>query len=62
MSAYTRSGSDGLTAMAILPILSGSPLVSFVHVSPMSVDFQSPLPGPPLMTCHGLRPCSHIAA
>jgi hypothetical protein len=33
----------------------GSPLVSFVHVSPASVDFQIPLPGPPERTYHGMR-------
>src|SRR5437762_5898474 len=60
--AYTFSGFERLTAMAILPISSGKPSFILSHVSPSSVDLYRPLPGPPLMTFHGSRPCSHIAA
>src|SRR5258705_13796649 len=60
--AYTFSGFERLTAIDILPISSGSPSFSFSHVSPPSVDLYRPLPGPPLTTCQGSRPCSHIAA
>src|SRR6185436_6835681 len=48
--------------MDILPISSGNPSFIFSHVSPLSVDLYKPLPGPPLITFHGSRPCSHIAA
>jgi hypothetical protein len=33
----------------------GSPFVSFVHVSPPSVLFQMPEPGPPSINVHTLR-------
>ena len=33
----------------------GNPLESRVHVSPPSIDFQIPLPGPPPFTQHAVR-------
>src|ERR1700752_325217 len=62
MRAYTLSGFERLTAIDILPSSSGKPSFNFSHVSPLSVDLYRPLPGPPLITFHGSRPCSHIAA
>src|SRR5574342_843290 len=59
--AYTRSGLAE-TATPILPSRLGSPSVRRVQVSPPSVDFQIPLPVPPLRTIHGTRWWSHIAA
>ena len=34
---------------------SGTPPLSLVHVSPPSVDFQMPLPGPPPFMQHAVR-------
>jgi hypothetical protein len=45
----------GETATDVLPRRAGRPLVSFVHVSPASVLFQMPLPGPPERTYQGIR-------
>jgi hypothetical protein len=53
--ANTRSEFAGDTAMPIFPTSLGSPSVIRCHVSPPSVDFQMPLPGPPLRTCQGTR-------
>src|SRR5207237_7498275 len=60
-SAHTRSWLTGETARPILPMIPcGSPrlrVISF-HVSPPSVDFQIPLPGPPDTTSPARRtPC-----
>ena len=60
--ANTRSGLAGDTATPIFPMSFGSPCASRVHVSPPSTDFQIPLPGPPLRTCHGTRWWSQNAA
>ena len=55
MIAYTRSGFAGETATPIFPISAGSPWVRRVQVLPPSVDFQIPLPAPPLRTNQGVR-------
>src|SRR5579871_1315404 len=62
INAYTFSELLLQTAIAILPIPSGNPFFIFSQCSPPSVDLYRPLPGPPLITCQGLRPCSHMAA
>ena len=53
--ANTRSGFAGDTATPIFPISFGSPSARRVQLSPPSVDFQMPLPAPPLRTCQGTR-------
>ena len=53
--AKTRSGLARETSIDVFPMTSGSPALISDHVSPPSVDFQKPLPGPPLTTCHGRR-------
>src|SRR5690348_5739433 len=46
-TAYTRRGLLGAIAMPVRPMgVVGNPLVSCFHVSPPSVDFQMPPPGP----------------
>src|ERR1700726_3458418 len=64
-SAQTRSGLTGDTVTPMrpsTPIGSPSAWEMSVHVSPPSVVFQSPLPGPPLSRRHGLRLTCHNAA
>src|SRR2546426_1110615 len=65
-SAYTRLGSEGATATAILPtgwFAAGSPWpVSRFHVAPPSRVTHSPLPGPPLFRFHVLISSCHIPA
>src|SRR4051812_8448994 len=47
ITAYTRRGLAGEIARPVRPIgVVGRPLVSCAHVSPPSVDFQIPPPGP----------------
>ena len=53
--AKTRSGLAGETAIDDLPMSLGSPLVRRVQLSPPSIDFQRPEPGPPERTLHGSR-------
>src|ERR1700682_3412803 len=49
-------GLDLLTSRPILPTSTfGKPSVSFVHVSPPSMLFHSPLPGPPPTYVYGRR-------
>ena len=62
ISAYTFSEFARLTVIAILPISFGKPSCILFQVVPPSVDLYKPLPGPPLVTFQGVRPCSHIAA
>src|SRR5207247_7553505 len=48
INAYTMFDVSRYTSRAMRPSDPvGSPPASFVHVSPPSVDFQIPLPGPP---------------
>src|SRR2546427_12191787 len=65
-SAYTRLGSEGATATAILPtgwFAAGSPWpVSRFQVAPPSRVTQSPLPGPPLFRFHVLISSCHMPA
>src|SRR5437879_13196834 len=65
-SAYTRLGSEGATATAILPtgwFAAGSPWpVSRFQVAPPSRVTQSPPPGPPLFRFHVLIASSHTPA
>ena len=63
--AQTRPVLAGETATPILPLRPfGKPGLSVrsVQVVPPSVERKRPLPGPPLITFQGSRPCSHIAA
>src|SRR3989339_105104 len=62
INAYTLSEFAGLTAIAILPISLGKPLLNFSQLAPPSVDLYNPLPGPPLITFQGSLPWSHMAA
>src|SRR2546426_9513544 len=61
--AQTRCGFTGDTVTPIFPRFAvGRPLVSFVHVSPPSVDLYSPPPGPVLVMFHGVRSTCHVVA
>ena len=66
ISVYTRLGSDGATATAILPtawLASGSPCpASRFHVAPPSRVTHRPLPGPPLFRFQVLISSCHIPA
>src|SRR5687768_12203209 len=64
MSAYTRCGFARDIASPTLPCgRVGRPVpVRRVHVTPASVLFQIPLPGPPLVRPHVFTSICHVAA
>src|SRR6185437_10846926 len=65
ITAYTRRGLLGATAMPVRPMPSlGKPVVSCFHVSPPSVDLKIPPPGPLVgeYVYHGGRRAFHKPA